>query len=64
VAIEREESDDLPPEADAISVAISQVIGCIFESLPADCPERRAALCTVIEAHTRIAALLHQPRLN
>jgi hypothetical protein len=58
------EADDLPEARDPLGVAISQVIACVFEALPADCAERKAALVTAIEAHTRIAALLKQPRLN
>jgi hypothetical protein len=61
---ERDEMDDLPEARDALGVAISQVIACIFEALPTDSGERKAALCTIIEAHTRIAALPGRPRLN
>jgi hypothetical protein len=55
--IEREadDTDELPwpAEADGVGAAVSQLIACVFEAFPTDCPERRAALCTVIEAHTR-----------
>jgi hypothetical protein len=64
MVIARDEIDEVPEARDPLGVAISQVIACIFEELPADCAERKAALCTIIEAHTRVAALLHRPRLN
>jgi hypothetical protein len=64
MTIEPDEADVLPEVGDALGVAISQVIACVFEALPADCAERKAALVTAIEAHTRIAALLARPRLN
>jgi hypothetical protein len=61
----RDEIDDLPEARDPLGMAISQLIAAVFEALPTDCAERRAALCTVIECHTRIAALLNpQQRLN
>jgi hypothetical protein len=53
---ERDETDELPEARDPLGVAISQVIACIFEELPAECAGCKAALCTIIEAHTRIAA--------
>jgi hypothetical protein len=64
---DRDETDEPaePIEArDALGVAIGQVIAAVFEALPADCAERKAALTVAIEAHTRIATLLRQPRLN
>jgi hypothetical protein len=64
MTIARDEIDNLPEARDPLGVAISQVIACIFEELPADCAERKAALCTIIEAHTRITALLRQHSLN
>jgi hypothetical protein len=60
----RDEANDPPEVRDPLGAAVSRVIGCIFESLPTDCPARRAALCTVIECHTRVAALLRQQWLN
>jgi hypothetical protein len=53
-----------PAEPDPVGAAISQLIACIFEAIPVDWAERKAALVTAIEAHTRIAALLGRPRLN
>jgi hypothetical protein len=63
-AIERDEMDDLPEVRDPLGMAISQVIAHIFEALPADCAERKAALTVAIEAHSRIATLLRQHSLH
>jgi hypothetical protein len=62
--IERDEVDDLPEVRDPLGVAIGQIIACIFQELPMDGPERRAALTVAIECHSRITVLLRQPRLN
>jgi hypothetical protein len=61
---DRDEVDDLPEVHDELGAAIGQIIAHVFAELPIDCPERRAALCTIIECHTRVAGLLRQPRLN
>jgi hypothetical protein len=59
------EIHELPEARDPLGFAISQVIACVFAALPTDCAERRAALVTAIEAHSRIAALLNpRQRLN
>jgi hypothetical protein len=67
VVIARDEMDEPaePIEArDELGALIGQIIAYVFAELPTDCAERKAALVTAIEAHTRIAALLRQPRLN
>jgi hypothetical protein len=50
VMIAPDEGDELRPEVDSLGAAVSQVIACVFEAPPTDCPERKAALCTVIES--------------
>jgi hypothetical protein len=64
MVIERDEIDELPEVRDPLGAAISQVIACVFEALPTECPERKAALITVIEAHTRLRSLLTRHALN
>jgi hypothetical protein len=60
---EHDEVDDIPEVRDPLGVAISQVIAAVFEALPTDCAERKAALTVAIECHRRIAALLHRRAL-
>jgi len=61
--MQSDEVDEVPAVHDPLGVAISEIIAHVFTALPVDCPERRAALCTIIEAHTRVAQLLRKPNL-
>jgi hypothetical protein len=61
---DRDEMDDLPEARDPLGLAISQVIACIFEALPTDCAERKAAISLVIECANRVAPLLRRHSLN
>jgi hypothetical protein len=53
VRIAPDETDELRPEPDPLGVAVGQVIACIFEALPTDCPERKAGEST----HRRLCRL-------
>jgi hypothetical protein len=61
---ERDEDFEPWPEADPLGVAFSQVFAVVFEAWPVECPERKVALCTAIEAHSRLRELLNRQRLN
>src|ERR1700756_3404433 len=51
-ATDRDEVDDLPAVRDPLGAAIGQIIAHIFEALPTDCAERKAALTVAIGCHS------------
>jgi hypothetical protein len=62
--IERDEADELPEVADAITSAIGALIVSVMEATETGSPERARAMHEVLAAAERIRAALHQPRLN
>jgi hypothetical protein len=61
---ERDEIDDLPEAADAITSAISALIVSVMEATETGSPERAAAMNEVLAAAERVRAALHKRALN
>jgi phytoene/squalene synthetase len=62
--IERDEVDDLPEVADAITSAIGALIVSVMDATETDSPERARAMGEVLQAAERIRAALHRHSLN
>jgi hypothetical protein len=62
--IERDETDELPEAADAITSAISALIASVMEATETGSLERARAMNEVLAAAERIRAALHKRSLN
>jgi hypothetical protein len=65
LAVEHDAMDDLPEAPDPLGSALAHLCSCIFELMPTDTPERRAALTAMISCGSRLRELINpQRRLN